>query len=217
MALVFIAADIHHDLKQMCWIEKRAQFYSAIILAGDLINVFSPVPVDKQRMEILGWLDRLAESGSTIAFTDGNHDIGLRSNNRKIIGPLETRRIEGVGHVTCLPWQAHLWPTQEFPGLAAERARSGLPWLVVSHLAPPSSPLGQPSVDRAEHVDAMIENYQPDFVACGHLHDAPYAHGDGKDALGPSIILNPGRAKIEKTEPNHILLDPRSGTIVWKR
>ena len=67
----------------------------------------------------------------------------------------------------------------------------GLPLVLVSHQPPYGTVCDQ--LDNGQHVGshavrAFIEQHQPLVCFCGHIHS-----GVGKDRIGESVILNPGR------------------------
>jgi Icc-related predicted phosphoesterase len=59
-----------------------------------------------------------------------------------------------------------------------------------------------------------IEQYQPDLVLSGHIHNAPfYPAGSWVDRLGKTWVFNPGRQP--GPQPTYLSFDLESSTVKW--
>lgn len=59
-----------------------------------------------------------------------------------------------------------------------------------------------------------IDEYQPDLVFCGHVHNAPFrADGSWIDTRGRTFVFNAGRQIGEV--PTHIMLDVEESSALW--
>jgi Icc-related predicted phosphoesterase len=214
MPLIRITADIHADVPAMEMLAANAGDYALTIVAGDLMDMFAMrAGLDRQREVIYDWMTAMVEDGRWFAWCDGNHDDGLRMpDSPHIIGPTQTRLIEGLAVITCLPWDADLWNPHRLrePRQLSDEAK--VPWIVVSHRPPPSSALGVADFTHAYHVEFLLQENPPDYYACGHIHQAPYHHGCCSQLCGKTTVLNPGR---RSADINLIELNPASGAMVW--
>lgn len=90
------------------------------------------------------------------------------------------------------------------------------PWLVLHHEPPAELKVGGRMGNRQLY--HKIQEYQPDFVFSGHLHDQPY-DGSFADRLGGTWCFNPGHPMPPLAKrcrvPNHIVLDLADQTATW--
>ncbi len=63
-------------------------------------------------------------------------------------------------------------------------------------------------------LNAFIEQYQPDLVLAGHVHESPFRpDGSWHDRIGDTVVLNAGRQLGQI--PAHIIIDTGSGRLDW--
>ncbi len=90
------------------------------------------------------------------------------------------------------------------------------PWLALHHEPPAEIKVGGSMGNRQLHYE--IQEYRPDFVFSGHLHNQPY-DGSFADRLGGTWCFNPGhpmpRLATRCSVPNHIVLDLVEQTATW--
>ena len=81
---VLLVSDLHYDLARFDWLVQRvADPVDAIdvaVIAGDLLDVASSVPLDTQIAVILAYLERLAAVLPTVVCS-GNHDLDHRTES----------------------------------------------------------------------------------------------------------------------------------------
>lgn len=214
MALIQITADLHADTAAMERLLADADGYALTLVAGDLMDMFAlRGGLDRQRAVLHDWMAAMVKGGRWLGWCDGNHDHELRGpDSDRIIGPSESRLVDGLAVVTCLPWEAGLWSAQHMGEPRQRSEQANVPWIVVSHRPPPSSALGDGDFTHGGHVECFLSAYAPDYYVCGHLHEIPYEHGHYADAMGSTTILNPGRSS---EGINTILLNPGNGAMVW--
>jgi len=99
---------------------------------------------------------------------------------------------------------------------ALKRKSLRVPWLLLHHEPPADTKVGGQMGDPSLFFN--IQEYRPNFVVSGHMHDQPY-RGSFADNIEGTWCFNPGypsatpvkRAKI----PNHIVLDLSDSTATW--
>ena len=158
-----------------------------VVLAGDLLDIASGVPIDVQITVVLGYLERFAAVGHTLVCS-GNHDLDHRTESgEKATGWLVAARHFGV-HVdgdsfdldgwrltACAWWEGPLTLAELEVRLASAATDRPPRWLWAFH-GPPEGPLswtgarhyGDPELPR------LLAQHRPDVVLCGHVHQAPF-------------------------------------------
>lgn len=90
------------------------------------------------------------------------------------------------------------------------------PWLVLHHEPPVEIKVGGGMGNRQLY--NRIQEYRPDFVFSGHLHDQPY-DGSFSDQLDGTWCFNPGDPEHhpagKSDTPNDIILDLEARTATW--
>lgn len=225
---VLLTADLHYTLQQFDWLQGVAADYDFVVLAGDLLDVASPVPKSGQLVTVLEHLRRL--SGKTgLAVCSGNHDLTARNaagekyadwmtQVRELSIPCDGDRFDAEGMaVTICPW----WDgpaSQAAVGaqLAADaQDRQGL-WVWIYHAPPAGSPtacVGSRTVGD-EVLLAWIDEHRPSAVLCGHIHNASFLeNGSWIDRVGNTLVLNAGR-QIGPV-PTSIVIDTDRNEATW--
>lgn len=228
---VLLVSDLHYDLRKLDWLVARTRDPAAeldvAVVAGDLLDISSPVPLDTQITVVLTYLERLADTLPTVVCS-GNHDLDTRGpSGEKITRWLAEARHHGVvvdgdsldrdrWRFTACEW----WEGPET--LAALEARLDAAaadrpdhWAWVFH-GPPEGLLswtgkrhyGDPELPR------LLDVYEPDVVLCGHIHEAPFtAEGAWFERRGRTWLFNAGYQP--GAEPTFIELDLDTRTASW--
>ena len=175
------------------------------VLAGDMLDIASSVPLDTQITVVLSYLERLAARVPTVVCS-GNHDLDSRTDSgEKTTRWLLEARAHGVvvdgdsldlggWRLTACAW----WEGPETLAALEERldeAAVDRPahWAWVFH-GPPEGPLswtgarhyGDPELPR------LLDTYSPDVVLCGHIHQAPFtSEGDWFEQRGAPRCSTP--------------------------
>jgi Icc-related predicted phosphoesterase len=226
---ILLASDLHYTLPQLDWVTSVAADYDLVVLAGDHLDISSIVSPDAQIAVVLEYLSRIARK-TTLVASSGNHDLDARNElGERFAGWLGPARDAGVYidgsrletervMVTVCPWwDGPLTRDVVDQQLAADAALvDGRTWIWVYHAPPDDSPTswtGKRHYGDADLV-AWIEQHQPDFVLCGHVHPAPwFSDGGWIDRLGSTLVMNAGRQP--GPAPSHIEIDTEAGTVQW--
>lgn len=226
---ILLVSDLHYALRQFDWLVEVAPRYDLVVLAGDHLDISSPVSLDAQSVVILEYLSLLRAAGN-VAVSSGNHDLtGPDAHGEQTALWLSEARAGGVAtdgdtlvlgetRVSICPW----WDGPEGRAalesrLATEAATPTARWIWVYHWPP----LGSPTcwTGRRHYGDAdiggWIERYQPDFVLTGHVHQPPFKpDGAWADRIGKTWVFNAGH-QIGPV-PAHIELDLDAGRATWR-
>lgn len=203
-------SDLHYALPQFEWLVDRAPGYDAIVIAGDLLDLSSPVDLDTQIIVVSKYLDRIRED-TALFVGSGNHDgdvpLGggdfaaqwlLELGRRDLIVDGQTGWL-GRDKITICPW----WESQESKArmvsmlrAQASSERQSNHWIWVHHAPPNGYPVAWTGKEFAGDaiLAGLIEVLQPSLVFCGHIHNAPfYAAGSWASRIGETWVFNPGR------------------------
>lgn len=225
---ILLVSDLHYTLRQFDWIVDVAPEFDLVVLAGDHLDISSSVSLDAQIAVVLRYFELIRERTS-LAVSSGNHDLtGPDENNERAALWLAHARRAGVSTdggsmliddtlVTICPWWDGPAGRQMLEAqFASDSARRPRRWVWIYHWPPLGSPTcwtgrthyGDPDVA------GWINEYQPDVVLTGHVHDPPFKPaGSWADRIGATWVFNAGR-QIGPV-PAHIELDLEAGTARW--
>ena len=226
---ILLVSDLHYTLPQLDWVVRVAPSFDLVVLAGDHLDISSPVGLDAQSVVILRYLSLLKAAGR-VAVSSGNHDLtGPDSGGEQAALWLADARQAGVPSdgdsllidttlVTICPWwDGPLGRAALEAQLAADAARRPARWVWVYHWPP----LGSPTcwTGRRDYGDAdvggWIRQYQPDLVLTGHVHEPPFKPaGNWADHIGSTWVFNAGRQP--GPVPAHIAIDLGVGSASWR-
>ncbi len=227
---VLLVGDLHEVEVRYRWLATAAESFDLVSIAGDILQIFQNAPWSTKVADRIGPLREVARR-APLAVCEGNHDTGRMTGlfgtwaaeapHPVLVSPgsriFQARSGGGGLVVTAFPYQASptinalLWGEG-----AAERERSGLPWLVLHHIPPFGVP-GDGGKGCRECLEA-IRYFQPDFVHSGHIHTLPYPPlGAFAGRVGRTWCLNAGQDEglLPSPIPNHIMLDTDLGTTEW--
>lgn len=226
-----LVADLHYDLRKLDWVVAHAtdpeHRLDVIVVAGDLLDVASGVPLDTQATVVLSYLERLADHLPTVVCS-GNHDLDHRTDaGEKATRWIAEARQHGVAvdgdsidvgqwRITaCAWWEGPATLAALEARLDAAAAARPARWAWAFH-GPPEGPLswtgsrhyGDPELPR------LLDTYAPDVVLCGHVHEAPFTDGGGwAERRGPTWLFNAGYQRGDR--PAHIELDLGADRATW--
>jgi Icc-related predicted phosphoesterase len=226
---LLLVSDVHYRLKQYDWVYRAAEDVDVVVVAGDLLDIRSAVPIPAQAAAIGATIGRIAARTPVLA-SSGNHDLDQRDEaGEKSARWLSALRAPGL-HVdgespvldgtlfSICPW----WDGPA--GRAALDARLRLDagqavhqrWAWVYHSPPAGSPLawdGRRAFGDSDLAE-WIERFAPSFVLTGHIHTAPFvADGGWADRIGNTWVFNAGQQP--GPVPAHVLLDTDAGVATW--
>lgn len=69
-----LVSDLHFTLPPLNWVIDAGPDYDLVVVAGDNLNIGSPVPLDAQSMVLLNYFDIL-DGATMVAASSGNHDL----------------------------------------------------------------------------------------------------------------------------------------------
>jgi Icc-related predicted phosphoesterase len=176
---ILLVSDLHYTLKQLDWVTAAASDFDLVVVAGDHLNIASPVAPDAQIAVVLEYFARMAAC-STVVACSGNHDLNARNalGERAAMWLADARR-SGVLERD------------------AERAGGRL-WVWVYHAPPDASPTSW--TGRRHYGDEAlrqwIERHRAGVVLCGHVHESPFkTDGSWIDRIGSTVVFNAGRQR----------------------
>lgn len=229
MVRLLVVTDLHYKLPHYDWVVQAAPQADAVVISGDLLDIATPVPVEAQAAVVGTYLARIAAAAPVVA-SSGNHDLdGPGPTGEQTAGWLQgldvpglhtdgaSVDLDGVRLTVAGWWDGPLTQAAVGAQLAGEAARPRAPlWVWVYHSPPAGTRLCFDG--RREFPDASlagwVQQYRPDLVLCGHIHQAPWVSGGGwYDRLGDTLVINPGK-QIGKAPP-HVWVDTQTRTAVW--
>jgi Icc-related predicted phosphoesterase len=187
---LLVFSDIHRDVEQARRLAKRAAEVDVVVAAGDFASVH-------RGLEEL--IDELSVIETPTVVVPGNNETeaALRAAcegwgaARVLHG--DGTEIDGVpffglgGGIPVTPWDWSFDLTEEEAAALLAGCPAG--GVLVVH-SPPKGHVDGAQQLGSEAVLRAIEEKQPRFVACGHIHEAA-----GKETLvGASRVLNAGPA-----------------------
>jgi Icc-related predicted phosphoesterase len=225
---ILLVSDLHYSLPQLDWVVAASPSFDVVALAGDSLNLSSPVPLDAQSVVVDRYLDLIAAS-TLLVVSSGNHDLtGPDQAGEQSALWLHERRKAGIRtdgdsvlvgdtRLTVCPWwDGPVGRAEVVTQLATDAGRRADTWVWLYHWPP----LGSPTcwTGRRDYGDAdlreWIAEYQPDMVLTGHVHQAPFqSDGSWVDRIGKTWVFNAGH-QIGKV-PAFIELDLTTRQAKW--
>jgi Icc-related predicted phosphoesterase len=226
---ILLVSDLHYTLPQFDWVVGVAPSYDLVVLAGDMLDISSTVPLNAQAVVVLRYLYLLKAAGK-VAIGSGNHDLtgpdehgeqsALWLAEAKRAGvPCDGDSLAGEDSlVTVCPWwDGPIGQAAVRAQLAAAAARRPARWIWVYHWPPLGSPTcwtGRRHYGDTE-LGGWIEEFQPDVVLTGHVHEPPFKPtGAWADRINRTWVFNAGR-QIGPV-PAHIEIDLAAESAVWR-
>jgi Icc-related predicted phosphoesterase len=225
---ILVASDLHYRLKQFDWLTSQASHCDAMIIAGDMLDISSYLDLDVQIVIIKKYLENIGEK-TPLLVCSGNHDGNEKNDADEYIAPwLQEARAQQV-HVdgdnvlfgstlfTIFPW----WDGDVSRKEVSEQFRKSSQlefdkWVWIYHAPPDNSStswVGKRFIGDSE-LNKWIEQYQPDLVVTGHIHESPFkTDGSWTDQIGKTWVFNAG-SHIGDV-PAHIILDLEKMSAEW--
>jgi len=225
---VLLVSDLHYALPQLDWVVKVAPTFDLVVIAGDHLDLSSSVPIDAQTIVILQYIGLLKNAGAVVV-SSGNHDLtGPDANGEQAALWLSEARDMGVPTdgetitvgdtlVTICPWwDGDIGKAALEEQFAADAATRTGRWIWVYHWPPADSPTtwtGSKFYGDAD-LARWIEQYRPDIVLTGHVHQPPFKPGGSwADRIGNTWVFNPGRQT--GPVPAFVEIDTDTGDVMW--
>ena len=227
---ILMVSDLHYTLKQLDWVTAVAGDFDLVVVAGDHLNIASPVDPDAQIAVVLEYLARMAARDSTVIACSGNHDLNARNDHGERAAEwLDSARDAGVlvdgGSLerddvvmTSARGGTGRGPRDDVGRQFADDAEmvGDRLWIWVYHAPPDASPTSWTGRRHYGDEDLVkwIEQYRPAIVLCGHVHESPFkADGNWIDRIGTTLVFNAGRQR--GPIPTRIELDTETGSAAW--
>lgn len=223
-----VVADLHYSLPQYDWVINVAERFDLIIMAGDHLDLSSPVDGRAQTVVIRKYLELLR--GKTPVITcSGNHDLDSRdSSGEKIAKWMSDFGLEGVSSdgqslvlentlfTICPWWDGPLARERIGAQLATDALKRAGRWFWVHHAPSDKSPTSWTG-SRYFGDSSLLEwinLYKPDMVFSGHVHQSPFVRdGSWVDRIGKTWVFNVGQQF--GAPPAHIIFDTQKDEAVW--
>lgn len=203
-----LVSDLHYALKQFDWVLSVAQDFDVVVVAGDHLDISSTVEARVQITVILTYLKRL-HAKTRLVVSSGNHDLDARNTDGEKFAKWISKvrnfgtQTDGDCFVTdgtlftiCPWWDGPQTRAQVDAQLARDAEKPKERWIWVYHAPPDGSPTSWGGQKYFGDVDLVrwIEQYKPDIVLTGHIHQAPFCQGGSwVDQLGSTWVFNSGR------------------------
>jgi Icc-related predicted phosphoesterase len=223
---LLVVADLHYSLPQYDWVMSVASDYDVVIIAGDHLDLSSMVDPNAQIVVVGKYLARLREKTRLITCS-GNHDLDARSADgekisrwiREVPGVVTDGQSFAIGDTffsVCAWWDGPIERDAIGAQFRADAAQPKSKWIWVYHAPPGQSPTswgGSRSYGDAE-LGKWIDEYKPDIVFAGHVHQAPFIkEGSWVDRVGSTWVFNAGHQY--GAPPAHLIVDTDAGEALW--
>jgi Icc-related predicted phosphoesterase len=223
---ILLVADLHYALPHFDWIARAAADHDVVALAGDLLDIVSPVPIEAQIAALQATLRDLA-GRTRLVICSGNHDLNARSpageKTSDWLAPLRDAGVTVDGDslvtdgtvITSIGWWDGPVAQAEVDAQLAAVDVGDRRWVWVYH-SPPEGPLAWTgSRHYGDPVLAdWVERWQPAAVLTGHIHQAPFTEaGSWLDRIDSTWLFNAG--KQVGPVPAHVTIDLDAATASW--
>ena len=223
-----LVSDLHYTLKQFDWVLSVADDFDVVVIAGDHLDVSGHVDVRAQIVVILEYLKRL-RTKTQLLVCSGNHDLDTRNEVGEKV-PKWMSKVRDLGIPTdgdcialdntlftiCPWWDGPCVRDEIGRQLAHDAEKPKAQWIWVYHAPPDASPTSWAGKRHFgdEALSEWIDQYRPDFVLTGHIHQSPFREGGSWiDQVGSTWVLNPGRQT--GPSPTHIAFDTTEQAALW--
>jgi Icc-related predicted phosphoesterase len=227
MKLLFVA-DLHYALKQFDWLASQAAHYDVVIIGGDLLDLSAPLETDVQAVVVEKYFERIRQL-TRLVVSSGNHDGDSRNAADESVAQwildakapqlfvdTDSVELDGMLITVCPWWDGPVSRAQLEAQLARDAAKPKSQWIWIHHAPPDRSPVSWTGKKFAgdEFLIGWIQQYRPDLVLSGHIHNAPfYPQGAWMDRLGSTWVFNPGRQPGPC--PTYLAFDLDRRSVTW--
>jgi Icc-related predicted phosphoesterase len=225
---LLLVADLHYALPQFDWVMDVAGDFDVVVMAGDHLDLGSLVDGRAQTVVVRKYFSRLGEK-TRLLICSGNHDLDSRneagekaarwlsgSENDGVISDGASVLLGDILFTICPWWDGPITRAQIAEQLATASAGRAKTWVWVHHAPPDKSPISWGGARYFGDVELRewIEQYQPDIVLSGHVHQSPFvAEGSWVDRIGATWVFNAGQQF--GAPPTHVIMDTEIGEALW--
>ncbi len=242
---ILFTADLHYHRPWFDWLLQIANRLDLVCLGGDLVDMNHPSGFIPQLIFLYEWVQSFIKSQTQLAICSGNHDlplntpllppgISIRKDKLAILGDLarqkswihalklnhlvsvdgDTRIIRSRSGeaitISCFPYQAD--------GHVKSPLEVAAPWLVLHHEPPFQTRIAAPKSGNREFA-MLVTRRQPAWTFSGHVHYTDGIEDQFFQRIGETICYNCRQIPLNRSplppEPNHIILDTKSGSSTW--
>src|ERR1700737_4582284 len=221
-----LVADLKSDSNRLAWLDSQASRFDLTAIAGNFLDVFSPVPLRSQVSQAKSFLQSVALKTS-VAFCSGNHDtideitpaprgpvptwMAQIEDYPSLVPDGQTRLVLGGFILTTLSFiatsdQKRRW----LESGVRTRNKTSLPWLVLHHI-----PIRSAEIMAFDSMtsEQLIRDYQPTFwfTSSGETVCRP-REIKWDEHIDKTIVIQPGHSKNPNFW-NNIVLDFHKGVI----
>jgi Icc-related predicted phosphoesterase len=218
-------ADLH--LRWFDWVKTHAKAFDLLVIAGDLQDAFSDVPMAQQARHCRDWLLTLETPTVVVS---GNHDYYVKTPHvtfDALAEALWLRSLGGKNQILAVDGE-----TVPFPSDRPEVTISTIGWaqktkwdkntdILVAH-APPCGvdlayePGGSRDLGDSDLWLALLHNPPPRLILCGHIHHARryWSRWPAENPHAPTTILLPGCDETAP-EPQRWEIDLAASQATW--
>jgi Icc-related predicted phosphoesterase len=223
-----LVSDLHYALKQFDWVLNVAKNFDVVVIAGDHLDLSSTVEARVQITVILTYLKRL-HAKTRLIVSSGNHDLDARNaagekfakwiSKARNLGALadgDCCTIDGTLFTICPWWDGPQTREQVAAQLARDAEKPKDRWIWVYHAPPDESPTSWGGQKHFGDTDLVrwIQQYEPNIVLTGHIHQSPFRQGGSwVDHLGSTWVFNSGRQLGPC--PAYIAFNTEEQTALW--
>ena len=225
---LLLVADLHYSLPQFDWVLDIASDFDVVVMAGDHLDLASLVDGRAQSIVVRKYFDRL-RAKTRLVICSGNHDLDTKNQQgEKIAKWLSGPQQEGVPSdgdsfvladtlfTVCPWWDGPIVKAGIATQLAEAATKRGKLWIWIHHAPPAKSPTSWGGDRYFGDVELLewIEQYRPDMVLSGHVHQSPFVKdGSWVDRIGPTWVFNTGQQF--GAPPAHIIIDTDADEALW--
>lgn len=223
-----LVSDVHYNLKQYDWVLAQAGYNDVVVLAGDHLDISSPVDLRSQITVIQTYMRRIGAK-TRLLVCSGNHDLDARNPaGEKYARWIQRARQFGVPTdadsvtigdtlFTICPWWDGPESCQQIaPQFERDSRVEKARWIWVYHAPPSNSPTcwdGRKFFGD-DQLLGWIGQYQPDMVLTGHIHQSPFKKdGSWVDRIGNTWVFNAGRQP--GPVPCHVVINTEIEEALW--
>lgn len=191
---IFALTDIHSRIDYPHHIITQVQCADLVLVAGDITNFGDREEAEQIIAKLRTWNEKMLAVPGNCDRT-GIHDalVAQKMNLHDTTRIIENASFFGIGGCNKTPFHTPREYTEKEMTLLLARFKKTHDvdrYIFVSHAPPYKTKLDK--VFLGFHVGSrairkFIEDFQPDIVVCGHIHEAR-----GADYIGKTLIINPG-------------------------
>jgi Icc-related predicted phosphoesterase len=229
---LLLVSDLHYRLRQLDWLMTvgigNGLGIDVVVIAGDLLDIRSAVPLDVQAIAVTAELSSIGAKTPVLA-ASGNHDLDsrddagektarwlIKAHTDGVYVDGDSVLIDDVLFTICPWWDGPHGREMLGERLAIDADKPKKRWIWVYHAPPTGSPLAFDGHREFgdEALAEWIPRFRPDLILAGHIHQAPFVEGGGwAQQIDQTWIFNPGQQP--GPVPTHIVVDLEQDTAVW--